>query len=491
MNIENRTIYCADNLDILRGIDSETVDLIYLDPPFNKNETFVGGKKRSQEIKEFFIDLQKEKGVFKDEDFEEVFKYAPNFDDVWGDTDVKREHYSQIDAYNNELVNYFDSVRKSAQSGTFYYLIFMTIRLIEMRRILKPTGSLYLHCDQTMSHYLKVILDKIFGRRNFRDEVIWNGGSVSGYKSQKKGWIRQCDNLLYYTKTDEFTFDKLYLPYKEEYVEKMFTKVDAKGRRYRDRGYRKFYADEARVPISNNWTDIYSLQTITRSKQITGYPTQKPLALLERIIKASSKEGDVVLDPFCGCATTCIAAHKLGRRWIGIDWNKLAYYMVYWRAHQEGLGTEARVQLKLKSKFWDDYIKLATEPPTRTDADQAEAFYAAKTKDELKTYKIPESKYMSPQFRKDAIETLYEEQAGECNGCNAYMRKVDLTIDHIRPWSETKNNDIDNLQLLCYRCNNWKGTGSMVELVSKLYKENVIAKVTYKKLSERYETDGG
>jgi len=206
MNIESRTIYCADNLDILRGIDSETVDLIYLDPPFNKNETFVGSNARTQDIKEFFLNLQEEKGVFKYEDFEAVFKGAPNFDDVWGDTDVKREHYSQIDAYNNELVNYFDSVRKSAQSGTFYYLIFMTIRLIEMRRILKPTGSLYLHCDQTMSHYLKVILDKIFGHENFRNEIVWRYGKM---ENATVNYPRNNDVILFYSKSDKYTFNVL------------------------------------------------------------------------------------------------------------------------------------------------------------------------------------------------------------------------------------------------------------------------------------------
>ena len=172
-NIPNQTIFCRDNIDVLRNINSECVDLIYLDPPFAKNETFVGSNAKVQEIKKWFLDLQDKQGKFSDVDFDDIFKDSARFKDIWNESDVQRAHYSQIDNYNHELVAYFESVRKSATTGAFYYLIFMTIRLIEMHRVLKDTGSIYLHCDPTMSHYLKVIMDKIFGVDNFRNEIVW------------------------------------------------------------------------------------------------------------------------------------------------------------------------------------------------------------------------------------------------------------------------------------------------------------------------------
>jgi len=172
-NVPHRTIYCHDNIDVLCTINNECIDLIYLDPPFAKNETFIGSNKRIEEIKAWFIDLQKTQNLFQAEDFDEIFRDTPVLEDVFDENDIQREHYSQIDNYNHELIAYFDSIRKSAERGIFYYLIFMTIRLIEMHRILKSTGSLYLHCDPTASHYLKTILDKIFGHKNFRNEIVW------------------------------------------------------------------------------------------------------------------------------------------------------------------------------------------------------------------------------------------------------------------------------------------------------------------------------
>jgi len=198
-----------------------------------------------------------------------------------------------------------------------------------------------------------------------------------------------------------------------------------------------------------NQRDVWEINMVGRSShERTGYPTQKPLALLERIIKASSNEDDVVLDPFCGCATTCVAAEKLKRRWIGIDKSKIAYYMVYWRAHNEGIGTQAQPDLFGRN------ISLIDNPknfPTRTDKKDEPLFYEVKSRAELKRTRTS----MDERYKKEAKDILYEEQTGLCNGCDQYMRKVDLTIDHIVPQSHESNHDIDNLQLLCYRCNNW------------------------------------
>lgn len=250
-------VYLGDNLELMKRMDSQFVDLIYIDPPFYS-------------------------GV----DYKE-------FSDIW--TSLEQ------------------------------YLDFIKPRIQQMHRILKDTGSFYMHCDASAVFDLKPTCDEIFGREYFRREIIWNVGSVSGFKSQVNGWVRQHDTILYYTKSDDFTFNKQYIPYREDYVKKMFRYKDENGRMYRKRRDGKQYLDEkpGRV-VGDVWNDIYSFQTTTRSKEYTGYPTQKPMKLLERIILASSNEGDIVADFFCGSGTTLIAANNLNRRWIGIDENPKA-----------------------------------------------------------------------------------------------------------------------------------------------------------------------
>jgi len=202
------------------------------------------------------------------------------------------------------------------------YLDFMNDRLKEMYRVLKNTGSFYLHCDTSAAFDLKLLCDTIFERSNFRREIIWNVGSVSGFKTQVKGWVRQHDIILYYTKSKKFTFNKQYIPYKEEYIKKMFRYKDENGRLYRKRrGGRQYLDERPGNLVGDVWNDIYSYQTRTRSKEYLGYPTQKPDKLLERIILASSNEGDLVADFFCGTGTTLVVAKNLNRRWIGTDNN--------------------------------------------------------------------------------------------------------------------------------------------------------------------------
>ncbi len=205
------------------------------------------------------------------------------------------------------------------------YLQFMKLRIIEMHRLLKKAGSFYCHCDANAIFDLKPLCDTIFGKEFFRREIIWNVGSVSGFKSQVKGWVRQHDTILYYTKSDEYTFNKLYVPYNENYVNKMFRYKDENGRLYRKRRDGKQYLDEKPGNLVGDvWNDIYSYQTRTRSKEYLGYPTQKPEQLLERIVLASSNEADIVADFFCGSGTTLIVAKRLKRNYIGTDNNPRA-----------------------------------------------------------------------------------------------------------------------------------------------------------------------
>ncbi len=202
------------------------------------------------------------------------------------------------------------------------YLGYMKDRILEMHRILKKTGCFYLQCDLHGKFELKLLCDNVFGKKNFRREIIWNVGSVSGFKSKVKGWVRQHDSILYYTKSNNFTFNKQYIPYSVNYIEKMFRFKDEDGRIYRKRRDGRQYLDESNGKrIGSVWNDILSFQTRTRAKEYYKYPTQKPLGLLKRIIAASSNEGDLIADFFCGSGTTLVAAKILRRDFIGCDNN--------------------------------------------------------------------------------------------------------------------------------------------------------------------------
>lgn len=206
------------------------------------------------------------------------------------------------------------------------FLEFLRKRLVFLRELLSEDGSIYVHLDWKKGHYVKTIMDEVFGENNFRREIIWTLKGAAGYKSLANSFVRGHDTILYYSKTENPTFNKEYLPYNEAQL-KRFTE-DEEGRKFKTITKDKvIYLDEAKgVPITDVWTDIASFQTVVNSPEITGYPTQKPEALLERIIKASSNPGDLVLDCFAGSGTTLAIAEKLGRRWIGVDCGKLAIY---------------------------------------------------------------------------------------------------------------------------------------------------------------------
>ena len=318
LNVANRTIFCKDNLDIMRGINSNCIDLIYLDPPFNKKKEFtapMGSSAEGASFRDWFMekDVKDEWIETIKEDYDGIYNFLTSVRNLSGFQSRKNKHY---------LYNYC-------------YLCYMAIRLIEMHRILKDTGSIYLHCDQTMSHYLKILMDLIFGEKNFRNEIVWCykwGGT-----NTKKNFKPKHDLIFRYSKTNEFIFN---LNDILMYGDKSGWKSEKKGR------------------IPNDWWDIPSINT--QAKEKVGYPTQKPIALLERIIKASSNEGDVVLDPFCGCATTCIASEKLGRQWIGIDISIKAYELVRERLKNEVANPENIFD-------YEKVLNFSIAPTKRTD----------------------------------------------------------------------------------------------------------------------------
>ena len=229
------------------------------------------------------------------------------------------------------MAKLIDVTRDIHSEATAAYLCYMAVRLFEIRRVLKDTGSLYLHCDHTANAYLRQLLDAIFGNgengvAGFRHEIVWQLPAAAGYKALANKFVRGHDTILHYSKGRNATFNKHYLPYGEQQLAR-FSKVDEDGRRYKPiTKTRRLYLDDAKgVPVTDVWMDIASFQTVVNSPEITGYPTQKPIALAERIIKASCPEGGVVLDCFAGCAYVAVAAERLGRQWVACDINPRAW----------------------------------------------------------------------------------------------------------------------------------------------------------------------
>ena len=445
MNTENRTIFEGDNLDILRGLDSETIDLIYLDPPFNSNRTY-----------EAPIGSEAAGAAFKDS---------------WTLSDLDNAWHGQLAEREPALYAAISAAEFSHGKSMKAYLIMMGIRMLEMRRVLKDTGSIYLHCDPTASHYLKVIMDSVFGVKNFRNEIVW------GYKASnspiKSMFPRKHDTILFYSKGDHITFNAQYTPYDEEYIIKTYRHVDSSGRRYRkhsrrrDGTERRLYLDEGKgTPVLSWWTDIKSFGTSTRAKERVGYPTQKPLALLERIILASSNRGDIVLDPFCGCATTCIAAEKHQRHWIGIDLSPKAVELVKLRLDRD-------LELTEDANLLGDLVIHRTDIPQRLHPDptpdiQQTSLFGVQSDIETVLSQVELRQYRSYKH------TLFGIQEGKCNGCEVLFPFRNMTIDHITPRSRGGTDDPDNLQLLCGACNSTKGNRTQEELIQALREQGVL-----------------
>jgi DNA modification methylase len=357
--IDQNTLFYGDNLKILRDyIPDESVDLIYLDPPFNSN--------RSYNV------------LFKDESGQEMTSQIKAFEDTWHWVQSTEETlHSLINHRAGEMLSALCQFMGKNQMTA--YLVMMTVRLIELHRVLKSTGSLYLHCDPTSSHYLKIVLDCIFGFENFRSEITWKRTSAhNDAKQGRKQYGNIRDIIFFYTKTNDWKWNWVFTPYDSDYIKNSYSNVDDKGRFWKSsdltapggsspekknpyyeflgikrywrytienmnrlleegRIYQssptsvprmKHYLDEMPgVPLQNDWNDI---KPVSGNERL-GYPTQKPVTLLERIIKASSNENDIVLDPFCGCGTAIIAAQQLKRRWIGIDITHLSIALQKYR----------------------------------------------------------------------------------------------------------------------------------------------------------------
>ena len=404
-NWKPKTIWSGDCLYVLRGMNSESVDLIYLDPPFNSNTNYaapIGSVAAGAEFK-----------------------------DTWFLSDVDTEWINLMEQKHPPLYRVLLAAMTDSDKS---YLSYMAVRIIEMRRVLKPTGSIYLHCDPTMSHYLKLVMDAVFTRKNFRNEIIW---SYRRWPSKQKNFQRMHDTILRYARGSDVIWNQLYEPPSESSVGRFKGKAQLLDPQT---STRKIVTDEPTrgAPLR----DVWNISIIAgNSKERIGYPTQKPLALIRRIIKASSNEGDIVLDPFCGCATTCVAAHELNREWIGIDVSPKAAELVVQRIRGD-TATEAGGGVVSQGKIWREIIHR-TDIPRRTD---------------LGTLPPPHTHR----------NTLYGLQQGNCAGCNTHFQSRHLEVDHIIAVSKGGTDHVENLQLLCGSCNRIKGNRGMEYLRTKL-----------------------
>ncbi len=444
-NFKNRTLYHGDNLDFLRGMNSETVHLIATDPPFNKNRDFHATP--------------------------DSLAKGARFRDRWSwERDVHEEWIDSIKDDWPAVWSMIEAARAAYGDDMAAFLCWLGVRVMEMRRVLRQDGSLYLHIDHTAHAYVKGLLDAIFGHKNFRNEIVWcySGGGIP-----KKDFPRKHDTLLRYTKSSEYTFHVERKPYKENTQEVGIhstysgpdNKIDL------DRG----------TPITDWWIDI---ATVTGwNPERTGYPTQKPLALYERIIKASSNEGDFVLDPFCGCATTPVAAERLGRRWVGMDIWDGAKDIVLMRLEKEGL---ARPDSEHGLMFPHD-VHYTTKPPARTD-DNAMAAPSFR----LKIQRPIEA--WEKIAHKGMVHILMQAQGTEggviCGGCGRVLEKEFMELDHITPKSDRGANHILNRILLCRPCNRRKRDNLTLRGLLRANKKSKWMKdENMAKMAQSYATD--
>ena len=516
-NWNNRTLFHNDNLGVMRAMNSESVDLIATDPPFNKSKDFHATP--------------------------DTLASGASFQDRWTwERDVHEDWLDQLKDDQPNLMNVIQSARLAHSDSMGAFLCFMALRSIEMHRVLKPTGSIYLHCDPTASHYLKLIMDALFGRANFKNDIVWRRATSHNDASR---YGNNTDRLLFYGRSETITWngEEISIAKTDDELKKAYPMKDARGKyrsadltgpshgysggesslpwsrydvRARGRvwsvplkgnyavwiekniipGYRsiqgihdrldaldkaglinhpkkgvwpglKRYADaETGNPAQALILDIPGFTNYNNSEESTGYPTQKPLALYERIIKASSNEGDVVLDPFAGCATTCVAAEKLGRQWVGIDiWDK-APEVVVERFNKIGIFNPKRTKRSRKTQqqyiFAEDFHFTSEFPERTDDRETAAPFLRVKVR-----IKEPEGQKMS---RTQMYEHLLTQHGSKCQGCNRMFDDPRyLELDHNIPRSDGGINHVTNRILLCGPCNKLK---SNIYTLSGLRREN-------------------
>ncbi|MDD9799344.1 MAG: DNA methyltransferase [Gammaproteobacteria bacterium] len=401
-------IYIHDNLEVMRNLPEQSVDLIYLDPPFN-----------SKRMYEAPIGTKSE---------------GAKFHDVWRMSDVKDHWFGELSEQYPALGEFIASViimqgkLAKNRSDLAAYLIFMGIRLAEMKWLLKDSGSIYLHCDPTAGHYLKIMMDYVFGAKNFCNEIVWS------YKSggaSMKTFAKKHDVIFYYAKNAK---NVAFFPMKEKSYNR-----GLKPYQFKDV---EEYEDETGWYTLVNMKDVWTIDMVGRtSKERTGYPTQKPVALLERIIQASSRGGDLVLDPFCGCATTNVVSAMLGRNSIGVDVSRLAGKLI----HDRLQSYKDRHPLVTLNETVKVEYKCPAVPRSRRRP--------RVVLDYAKPKGPAQREYATAAEKKAARRADWSARNGICPGCREFVHFRFTELDRRVPGAEGGKYTPDNTRFLCTDCN--------------------------------------
>ncbi len=440
-NFPDNVLYELDNLDVLRGMNSETVDLIATDPPFNtqRNRSGTAG---------FYVDNWKwgDTGILPDQ---------------WAWNEVHPVWLEQIKDDKPALYEVIDAARACHGEDIAAFLCFLSVRLLEMHRVLKPAGSIYLHCDHTANAYIRMAMDAVFGPKNFRNEIVWN---YRRWPAKSRNFQRMHDTIYWYSKGTEWTWNQQYealapSTLKADGGKKILNVFDEHG--HRVRGV-KTGEDSPGALMRSVWDIGFISPT---AKERTGSPDQKPLALYERIILASSNPGDLVLDPFAGCATTIIAARKHGRRWVGVDRRKDARFHVVMRMMD--IKAKDAEQLRKErpdlSAWLDDQLSrydahYAIEPPERTDSGEHAAPELEQVFFPIRGERQPWQRLAHAEMQGvlNRVQAASDGAQTICAGCGRELEWQFMELDHITPRADGGENYITNRVMLCRPCNGKK-----------------------------------
>ena len=446
-------LYFGDNLDILRTyVPTDSVDLIYLDPPFNSKATY--------------------NVLFQEKSGDKSAAQITAFEDSWQWGLESEAAYNElVTAGPKKLADLIQALRSFLGTNDMMaYLTMMAIRLVELHRVLKPTGSIYLHCDTTASHYIKLLLDSVFGVRTFKNEIIWKR---TGAHSSAKRLGPVHDVIFFYTKSESYVWNPQFTEHDLKYIKSHYTQVDSDGRRWRTdnltamgirkgssgqawrgfdvtskgnhwkftidnlerlnaegriywppRGgwpaYKRYLDEVSGISLQDTWTDIPPINAQAKERLV--YPTQKPEALLERIIKGSSNEGDIVLDPFCGCGTALNVAERLSRRWIGIDITHLAITLIKKRLHDTFEAELSPYEVIGDPKAWTSAVALA-----EVNRHQFE-WWAVSLVDALPA----QDKKKGPDTGIDGYINFFDDNSGKAKKIVVQVKSGHVTVSQIR-----------------------------------------------------------
>ena len=449
----NRHLFIVDNYQLLKSMGTASVDLICTDPPFAKNDTFVGGLKPPLTEEEIQQELEtlKSWGIRTPAEADTAHIVWPTgestarFKDIWSwEADVHEQWMDDIKDQRPRVLSVIETTRLTHSEGIAAYLAYMAVRLIECHRVLKPTGSLYLHCDHTANSYLRLLLDAIFDPSNFQNEFIWYYG---GGGASRRRWGRKHDTILFYSKSSSWTFnaDAVRVPHKW------------------DRGQRRADGSKRNYSQGKIADDVWQHHGVMPwATERTGYPTQKPVALAERILQASSNPKDIVLDPFAGCAYVPVAAERTVRQWIACDISPRALTVLRRQFKKFGYSVDGEVTEGEMLSVADVTICGPNQLPSRTTDENIE--HAVKPLQPRK-YKTRASIFSREEML-EYLLGLSSWMAWCCGFANwkigAHGRSViehttrNFELDHIDPQSKRGRHEIDNRAPLCPYHNNMK-----------------------------------